>query len=84
MSQRNVENFIGRLATDRELRGAFASAPDEALLHYRAEGHDLAAVEITALAGLDAETIDRFAQSLDPRLRRLAPTATNLTTRRSS
>lgn len=84
MTQRNVENFIGRLATDRELRGAFAGSPAETLLSYRAEGHDLAAVEVAALTTLDAEAVDRFAHTVDPRLRRLTPPTNVPTSRRSS
>ena len=71
MSQRYVENFIGRLATDRELRLAFAADPDAALESYRNEGHELGSVELGALSQIDIAAIDRFADTLDQRLRRL-------------
>ena len=74
MSQRNVESFLGRLATDRDLRKAFAAEPRRALDSYRGEGHELAAVEVDALLSLDVEALARFADTLDARIRRLGPT----------
>lgn len=76
MSQRHVESFIGRLATDRELRRAFRASPADTLEGYRSEGHELGAVEMSALRSLDVEELARFAETLDPRLRRLGPPAT--------
>jgi hypothetical protein len=74
MSQRHVESFIGRLATDRDLLRSFASWPDTTLAIYKTEGHELAAVETQALLALDVEALGRFAETLDARLRRLGPT----------
>lgn len=71
MSQRHVENLIGRLATDREFRLAFAADPEAALEIYRNEGHELGAVEIDAISRINVEAIEALAASLDHRLRRL-------------
>lgn len=77
MSQRHVENLIGRLATDREFRRAFAADPEAALESYRNEGHELGAVELDAISRIDVEVIERLAASLDHRLRRLAVSGTH-------
>ncbi len=74
MSQRNVEIFIGKLATDRDLRVAFGESPKETLDTYRAEGHDLGTVEAAALAEIDVQSAERFASTLDPRICKLSPT----------
>ena len=76
MSQRHVEGFIGRLATDRELRSAFSFSPADALAKFKAEGHELGSVEAAALLELDVDALARFAETLDARLRRLGQTGT--------
>ena len=88
MSQRHVEGFIGRLATDRELRSAFSFSPADALAKFKAEGYELGSVETTALLELDVDALARFAETLDARLRRLGQSGTfnleDINKRRSS
>lgn len=73
MSQRNVEIFIGKLATDRDLRDAFGESPAETLETYREEGHDLGIVEAAALSEIDVNAAERFANTLDSRICKLSP-----------
>lgn len=69
---RNVEQLLGRLATDPKLRRRFAANP-EALLRELAEGGlELTAVEFDALASTDPEALRAFAAALDSRLRKAA------------
>lgn len=70
MSQRGVEIVLGRLATDEAIRERFERAPGPTLRELTAAGIELNAVELAALDRLDREAVDRFAQTLDPRLRR--------------
>jgi hypothetical protein len=69
MSHRHVETLIGRLATDPGLRRRFANDPQAVLDEFRVGG-DLTRVELEALAAMDADAIDRFAASLDERIRK--------------
>jgi hypothetical protein len=68
MSHRNVEILIGRLATDPLLRRRFTLGPPALLRELQAEGCELSAVEIDALARLDGEALRAFAATLDRRL----------------
>ncbi len=70
MSQRNVEQVIGRLITDEAFRRTFAADP---LATLRAEGRaglELNACELEALAAIDPRAVARFAAALDPRIRK--------------
>lgn len=66
MSQRNVEQLIGRLATDEGLRRRHASDPAGTLRELLEEGFELNPCEQRALAALDPAAVTRFAASLDP------------------
>lgn len=71
MSQKTVERILGKLATDEEFRQRFRSDPGGIL---PADGHDpeeLTPVEREALVSLDPDLLERFADSLDPRLQRV-------------
>lgn len=71
MTQNTVERIIGKLATDEEIRHRFRSAPRETLDLAVGESDLLTSVERDALAAVDPELLDRFADSLDPRLQRV-------------
>jgi hypothetical protein len=70
MTHRNVENVIGRLATDPALRRRFTEDPAGILRELRDQGCELTLVEIEALASTDADAIRSFADTLDRRIRR--------------
>jgi len=70
MTQRGVEIVLGRLVTDEEVRRRFVEAPLRLLRELAALGIELSAVEMAALASIDAAAIGRFAQALDPRLQK--------------
>jgi hypothetical protein len=75
MTQRNVEQFLGRLATDPDLRARFHADQAATLAAYGGEGHELSTVEMDALARVEPEALERFAESLDPRIQRAAGVA---------
>lgn len=68
MSQRHVEMVIGKLVTDEDFRREFSRDPVALLKGLRTCGAELTEVEMRALAGLDPRRVERFAESLDPRL----------------
>lgn len=70
MSHRGVEIVLGRLATDEATRRRFERAPALALRELMALGLELSPVELTALESLDPSAVQRFAQTLDPRLQK--------------
>jgi Ribosomally synthesized peptide prototyped by Frankia Franean1_4349. len=72
MTHRNVENLIGRLATDPSLRRRFVDDPPGLLHELREQGYELTAVELDALASTDATALRSFADTLDRRIRRAA------------
>ena len=72
MSQRHVEILLGRLLTDEKLRRRFfpiGPASFEATSHDRLE---LTAIERHALSTLNPTLCERFAESLDARLKKAA------------
>lgn len=71
MPQKSVERIIGKLATDEEMRLRFRRDRGEALDACIGEGESLTTVEREALAALRPDLLDRFADSLDPRLQRV-------------
>jgi len=73
MSQRCVEQLLGRILTDEDFRRDFFSrvphgAPDFELA--ASQGLALTAVERTALSRLERRRVDLFARALDPRIAR--------------
>ena len=70
MTQRGVEIVLGRLATDEVLRRRFREAPSRTLGELIDAGVELSSVELSALERLDASELHRFAESLDPRLKK--------------
>jgi hypothetical protein len=70
MSHRYVETLLGRLATDPALRRRFAEDRNALLEELRAHGYELTPIELEAMASTKPNAIDRFAESLDERLRK--------------
>lgn len=71
MSQKTVERIIGKLATDEGARQRFRAAPREALAELTGECNPLTPVELEALSSLEPSRLERFADTLDPRLQKV-------------
>jgi hypothetical protein len=71
MSQKTVERILGKLATDEDARRRFRADPRESLAGLAGETGSLTPVEREALGALDADLLDRFADTLDSRLQRI-------------
>jgi hypothetical protein len=65
MSQRAVENLLGRLLTDAEFRHRFFREPAASC---RQETVDVTSREIEAVLVVDGVEFERFAKQLDPRI----------------
>lgn len=72
MSQRNVEQVIGKLATDEGFRRRFEVNREVALIEVMANGLQLTPVERRALLDLDVNACERFAGGLDPRIQKIS------------
>jgi hypothetical protein len=72
MSQRSVEQVIGRLATDEDFRRRFEEDRASVLRDAIATGLPLTPVELKALVDLDFSACRRFAHCLDPRLQKIS------------
>ncbi len=72
MSQKSVEQVIGRLATDEEFRRRFEEGREAAIGELIAAGLPLTPVEQGALRELDLGACARFARCVDPRLQKLS------------
>ena len=70
MSQRSVEQVIGRLVTDEAFRRRFFADPPAALGELARSGFDLNACERRALECLDARAAARFAGGIDTRIQK--------------
>lgn len=70
MSQRSVEQVIGRLATDEEFRRRFEEDRGAALAELITAGQQLTPVEQRAILDLDFSACKRFASCLDPRIQK--------------
>jgi Ribosomally synthesized peptide prototyped by Frankia Franean1_4349. len=70
MSQRSVERVIGRLVTDEGFRRRFAAQPETVLQEAMGCGLELTACEVQALSGIDRQSLQRFADAIDPRLQK--------------
>lgn len=71
MSQRNVENVIGRLVTDEGFRRRFAAAPRAALRELVARGVELNECELEALAAIDTRQLESFVETVAPSLQKV-------------
>ena len=72
MSQRSVEQVIGRLATDEEFRRRFEVEREAVIREQIAAGLPLTPVEQQALRDLNFTACKRFARCLDPRLQKIS------------
>ncbi len=72
MSQRSVEQVIGKLATDEDFRQRFDKSRNAALAEVVADGLQLTPVEQRALLDLDVTACERFAGCLDPRILKIS------------
>src|SRR5262245_31810923 len=70
MSHRHVETLLGRLATDPVLRRRVSRNRSALLRGLQSRGFELTGMELEALASTEPGALDRFAQSLDERLRK--------------
>lgn len=66
MSQRNVEQVIGKLVTDEGFRRRFADDPKAALGELVEGGLVLNPCEMRGLLAVDGSRLERFAQTLHP------------------
>jgi hypothetical protein len=67
---RNVEQLLGRLATDPKLRRRFAANPEGVLRELAEAGCELNEIELAALAATRPDSLHSFAAALDARLQR--------------
>ena len=70
MSQKCVQQLIGRILTDEELRQRFVAEPLETLTTLRDQGIELTAGEIEALVETDRQLWSTAAARIHPRLQR--------------
>ena len=63
MSQEAVQAIIGKAVLDSEFRQALFADPESAL-----EGYDLSEQEVATLKGIDSETMESLAGTLDERI----------------
>lgn len=72
MSQRSVEQVIGKLVTDEDFRRRFDQSREATLAEVVAHGLELNAIEQCALRSLDVTACARLAGCLDPRLQKIS------------
>jgi hypothetical protein len=68
VSQRFVEQILGKLVADEGFRRRFARQPSRAIGEVVRCSCRLTSYERQALSRLDPETFDRFAETIDPSL----------------
>ncbi len=71
MSQRNVEQVIGRLVTDEGFRRRFAADPSAAIQELIESGLHFNVCEVRALIALDRERVARFAEAIHPSIQKV-------------
>jgi hypothetical protein len=70
MSQRTVQQLIGQIVTDEDLRRRFIAAPAETLAAFQEQGFELTRLEIQALIDTEPSLWETAARTLHPRLQR--------------
>jgi hypothetical protein len=70
MSQNNVERIIGVLVTDEGFRRRYANDPLAAIQQIADSGFELTVCEKRALATLNPQELERFADAIDARLQK--------------
>ena len=66
MSQRNVEQVIGKLVTDEGFRRRFAADPRAVIGELIGNGVTLNGCELRALVAMDPRSVERFAAAIHP------------------
>jgi hypothetical protein len=85
VTQRNVEQLIGRLLTDEEFRDAFVADPEASLRDLLERGTHLTPLEVEALAAIEPALWRRSAEQIDARLQKARlkwPLSTSIASRR--
>jgi len=72
MSQRAIEQVIGRLITDEAFREQFLAAPEATVLALTERGLELNRNEVAALLSTDPSLWAKAAETLDPRLQKIS------------
>ena len=72
VAQRSVEILIGRLMTDEAFRSAFRADANPALAGFITSGHELTALERSALCATPFSVWERAAEDIDSRLQKIA------------
>ncbi|MGA7991970.1 MAG: Os1348 family NHLP clan protein [Thermoanaerobaculia bacterium] len=70
MSQKCVEMFLGKLATDEELRCRFQADPRGTLTAFAENGFELSRAECEALVSTKADLFAQLSEAIDPRLQK--------------
>jgi hypothetical protein len=70
VTQRNVEQLIGRLLTDEEFRETFMADPEQSLRDLLERGTHLTDLEIEALVDIDPKLWRQAARRIDARLQK--------------
>lgn len=78
MTQRSIEVLIGRLITDEAFRKTFRNEPLAAIGTFMHAGHDLAAVEISAITATPIDLWELAAAQIDSRLQKVSFDPTRL------
>jgi hypothetical protein len=72
VAQRSIEILIGRLITDEAFRNTFRHEPFGAIGGFMLAGHDLTAIEITAVTSTPIELWEVVAEQIDCRLQKVS------------
>ena len=72
MTQRSIEVLIGRLITDEAFRNTIRHEPFAAIGTFMLAGHDLTAVEISAVTGTPCELWEVVAEQIDSRIQKVS------------
>jgi hypothetical protein len=70
VTQRNIEQLIGRLLTDEEFRETFMADPEQSLHDLLERGTHLTPLEIEALVATDPKLWRHTAKQIDARLQK--------------
>jgi hypothetical protein len=72
VAQRSIEILIGRLITDEAFRNTFRHEPFAAIGAFILAGHDLTAIEISAVTATPCELWEVVAEQIDCRLQKVS------------
>jgi hypothetical protein len=70
VTQRNIEQLIGRLLTDEDFRETFMADPEQSLRELLERGTHLTPLEIEALVAIDPKLWRQTAKQIDARLQK--------------